>query len=228
MSIDALPHPPAPESAASRGAVRSVRSLLQVSLCAALWACAGPGAGSRGSPGAVEAPAWSYLPDVRVSHPPFEEVHVEWKHRLDQPYVFLEQRGSYLGTGALLPRLQRAMLDQGLRPSGPPFALFYDDPGRVPIDELRSRACIPVDRELVPGSPLAFDVLPSTTVVYALVSGAYPEVPRAYPALFAYMARLRWIDDGPIRETYLVEPGAVRDWSELRCEIQIPVRHAER
>ncbi len=197
-------------------------------LAASLLGCQGPAAGRRDVSGQSDPPPWSYVPDVRVSHPPFEDVHVEWKHRLDQPYVYLEHRGSYLGTGALLPRLQRALLDQGLRPAGPPFALFYDDPGRVPIDELRSRACIPVDREFLPAAPLAFDVLPSTTVAYALVSGAYPEVPRAYPALFAYMAGLRWVEDGPIREVYLVEPGSVNDWSELRCEIQIPVRHAER
>lgn len=193
-----------------------------------LFGCASPATDSSGAPTGAAGAAWSYTPDVRVSHAPFDDVHVDWKHRLDQPYVYLEHRGSYLQTGALLPQLQRAMVAQGLRPSGPPFGLYYDDPGRVPIDELRSRACVPVERELTPAAPLAFDVLPSTTVVYALVSGAYPEAPRAYPALFAYMGRLRWVEDGPIREIYLVEPSSVRDWTELRCEIQVPVRHAER
>lgn len=172
--------------------------------------------------------SWVYMPDVPVSHPPFADLHVDWKHRLDQPFVFLEHRGSYVETGQLLPRLQRAMADQGLTAAGPPFALFYDDPGAVPIGELRSRACIPVERELAPRPPLAFDVLPSTTVVYAVVSGAYPEVPRSYPGLYAYMARLRWVEDGPIREIYLVDPGRVQDWSELLCEVQIPVTHGER
>ena len=166
-----------------------------------------------------------FQPDLPISRPPFDQMHVNWKQRIDQPYVFVEYTGSYLGTGRLLPSVHRAMLEQGIEPVGPPFALYYDDPGAVPATQLRSRACMPVDRQVSVAGVLGFDVLPSTTVVYAFAAGPYPEVPRCYPGLYSYMQTTGWIEDGPIRETYLISPSSVRDLEELLCEVQIPVRY---
>lgn len=165
-------------------------------------------------------------PDLAISQPPFREVHANWKQRLDQPYVYVEYTGSYVETGRLLPMIHQALMDQGVRPAGAPFALFYDDPGMVPVEDLRSRACVPVESAIQPPEGLSFDVLPSTTVVYAFAGGAYPEVPRAYPGLLRYMRGMGWVENGPIRETYLVPPGAVEDFSELVTEVQIPVTFA--
>lgn len=165
-------------------------------------------------------------PDLPLSHPPFDHVATNWKHRLAQPYVFLEGRGTYTQIGSLLADLVAQVQSQGLPVSGPPFALYYDDPGRVPVDQLRLRACIPISGAASPDAPLAYDVLPSTTVVYAFVSGPYPEVPRAYPGLYRYMSELGWREDGPVRESYLVNPGEVTDFSQLVTEIQIPAASA--
>lgn len=169
---------------------------------------------------------FTFQPDLPISEPPFDRVHANWKQRLDQPYVFVPYEGSYVETGRLLPMVQRAMLEQGLEPTGPPFALFYDDPGQVPVEKLRSRACVPVDRPVDPSGGLDYDVLPSTTVVYAFASGAYPEVPRCYPGLYGYLATMGWVEDGPIRETYLVSPSEVQSFELLLTEVQIPVRFA--
>jgi effector-binding domain-containing protein len=117
--------------------------------------------------------------------------------------------GSYTETGSLIPVLQREMIAQELEPTGPPFALYYDDPGTTPVERLRSRACIPIGGERSPRQPLQYEVLPSTTVVYALVAGPYPEVPRSYPGLYAFLERQGWIENGPIREIYL-PPTSVR------------------
>ncbi|MCB9916525.1 MAG: GyrI-like domain-containing protein [Planctomycetes bacterium] len=165
-------------------------------------------------------------PDLPVSQPPFRQVHANWKQRLDQPYVYVPYTGSYVQTGRLLPMVQQAMLEQGLQPSGPPFALYYDDPGRVPADQLRSRACVPIDAPTTPGAGLSYDVLPSTTVVYAFVGGAYPEVGRAYPGLYGYMRSMGWSEAGPVREAYLVAPDTVQSFDELVTEVQIPVTFA--
>ena len=182
---------------------------LAVALVAAavlLAACATRGALEPGSTAAA-----SYLPDLRVSRAPFEEVHADWKERLPQRYVFLEHHGSYTETGSLLPRLAAALNDAGIGPSGPPFGLYYDDPGSVPVAELRSRACFPVSTSLPGDAPLGSDTLPSCTVVYAIVAGAYPEIPRAYPGLYAYMGRMGWVENGPVREIYLTPPGSVHE-----------------
>jgi effector-binding domain-containing protein len=160
--------------------------------------------------------------DLQVARAPFEQVDVNWKHRLDQPYVYVEALGSYTLVGRALDELFSAVRAQGVEASGPPFVLYYDDPGRKPTSELRLRACIPTSAGAAAALPLAYDVLPSTTVVYAYVAGPYPEAPRAYPALFSYLARMNWVENGPIREVYYRSPAEVKDWSELVCEIQLP------
>lgn len=165
-------------------------------------------------------------PDVALSSAPFAEVHCAYKERLDQPIVFLELTGNYTVAGRSIPEVARLMKEQGLTPSGPPFGLFFDDPGVVPVERLRARIGFPVENAASVRAPLKSDVLPSATVAYAVASGAYPEVPRCYPGLLAYVKKMHWVVAGPIREIYLVEPAAVRDWSELRCEVQVPVSMA--
>ncbi|MCY3002910.1 MAG: GyrI-like domain-containing protein [Planctomycetota bacterium] len=104
--------------------------------------------------------------------------------------------------------------------------MYYDDPGKVAPERLRMRACLPVGAPVSTRGDLQYGVLESTTVAYAFVGGAYPEVPRAYPALFAFLARLDWVENGPIREIYLVNPAEVTDWSQLVTEVQIPAAQA--
>ncbi|MEM9383037.1 MAG: GyrI-like domain-containing protein [Planctomycetota bacterium] len=169
----------------------------------------------------------TFVPSLRVSDPPFDEFHPSWMQRLDQPYVYMEHYGSYTETGAHLPSLLREMKVQGLEPDGPPFCLFYDDPAFVPTAELRSRACVPIRSARSPRTPLSYDVLPSTTVAYAFVSGPYPDVPKAYPHIFEFMAGFDWVAAGPIREIYYVPPSSADHPSEALCEIQVPVGRAE-
>jgi effector-binding domain-containing protein len=162
------------------------------------------------------------LPDLAVSLAPHEKIEVHWKQRFEESYVYLEALGSYTGVGKLLEETYAKLVEADLEASGPPFALFYDDPGEVPVERLRMRACFPVARGSSVAPPLMSATLPSTTVVYAFIGGPYPEVPRAYPRLFAFMEELGWVLDGPIREVYLVNPAVVADWDELVAEVQLP------
>ena len=194
---------------------RPVLSLMLVVTCSLL------GCATRGGALAAASPA-PELTDLPIARAPFERVEANWKQRLDQAYVYVDVTGSYTRIGKSLESADRAMREQGVEPSGPPFALYYDDPSSVPTDELRARACFPVDGRVDVRAPLACDVLPGTTVVYAYVGGPYPEVPRAYPGVFAFLERMRWREAGPIREIYWVHPGSVTDWSELVTEVQVP------
>jgi len=165
-------------------------------------------------------------PDVPLSSAPFAQVHCAYKERLEQAYVFVELTGSYAVSGKSVTEVARLMQEQGIPPAGPPFGLFFDDPGSVPVERLRSRIGFPVESGASAKEPLKADVLPSATVAYALASGPYPEVPRCYPGLLAYVKKMHWLVAGPIRELYLVAPGSVTDWSALRCEVQVPVSMA--
>jgi effector-binding domain-containing protein len=200
-----------------------MRCLLQPLLLAASLALGcqaltvSPYASTAGAPGLPVL-----LPDLPVAHAPFHEVEVNWKQRLPERYVYLEARGSYTRVGALLEELHARITELGVAVSGPPFALYYDDPGRVAVEDLRLRACFPVADDARPHPPLRLDVLPSTTVVYAYVAGAYPEVPRAYPGLYAFMDELGWVENGPVREVYLVNPAEVESFEQLVTEVQVP------
>jgi effector-binding domain-containing protein len=142
---------------------------------------------------------------------------------MSQPYVFLERRGDYRELGQAMRELLECATETGLEDTGAPFALFFDDPGRVPHGDLRARVCLPVaDRPSRLPDRLEFDVLPRSMVVYARVPGGYPEVASAYPALFEYLHELGWRQGGPVREVYLVNPLEVQSFDELLTEVQIP------
>jgi effector-binding domain-containing protein len=147
---------------------------------------------------------------------------VAWKERLEQPYVYVEVLGDYRELGAPMRQLlERARL-AGVGVSEPPFTLYFDDPARTPVDRLRARVCLPV-RDGASGAPgLQADLLPRALVAYVEVQGAYPELPRVYPALFSFVQDHGWAPSGPLREIYLVDPGLVRDWRELAREVQLP------
>jgi len=170
-----------------------------------------------------ETTSWVYNSDLPISHPPFAEVHCNWKQRIDQGYAYLEHVGPYSATGALLPEVHRVLALQGIKAAGPPFALFYDDPKSTDPSNLRSRACVPVDSWTSPTHPLIKGTLPSRTVAYAVASGPYPRVPGVYSGLFGYMDSMNWALAGPIREIYLIPPSEVAGYDDLLCEVQAPV-----
>ena len=194
--------------------------LLSLLLVGSVWSLAA----CQSLPGS--APAAPYTPDITVTRAPYTEVHANWKQRLDQPYVYFEHVGDYRLAGKRFPELHEAMQSQGIRASGPPFLLFYDDPAQVAIDELRARICLPVASAVNASGDVRYGVLPSTTVVYAVVEGPYPDVPQAYPGLYEYLAKMHWVENGPIREIYLVLPGEAEGFERLLCEVQIPATQA--
>lgn len=198
--------------------------LLNISALALIASCATVDTSTPAGP-APSSPRsqWVYSSDLKVSHPPFQEVHCNWKDRLDQPYVFLENLGPYADTGALIPEVHRLLAQQGIQPAGPPFGLYYDDPSSVEAGMLRSRACVPVGSWTQPALPLKKETLPSRTVAYALASGPYPGVPSSYPGIFGYMSKMNWAIAGPIREIYMIPPSEVDGYDQLISEVQVPV-----
>jgi effector-binding domain-containing protein len=162
------------------------------------------------------------LVDVPISRPPFARVHVNWKERLPQSYAYREFVGDYRLARGELQRLRAEAYRYGLSLPGPAFCLFYDDPGEVPIDQLRSRVCLPVHAGEERDGPWSYDVLPRATVVYAAVAGPAGQVPLAYPALYRYLDANGWAETGPVREVYLADPTLDSELRELVTEVQIP------
>ena len=184
-----------------------------------LTACAGP----RTLDGAVHAAPEASAQPIQVPGAGSNQVvEANWKERLAQPYVYLEHRGDYRQLGDAMRALFQQSQELGITSTGAPFALFYDDPGQVAVESLRARVCLPVAERPARLSGLEYDVLPRSMVAYARVPGAYPEVARSYPALFAYLRELGWRPATPIREVYLVNPVDVPSYDQLVTEVQIP------
>lgn len=167
----------------------------------------------------------SKLNGVTVTVAPYDQVHVNWKQRLDQPYVYVEYRGDYRKIGSAIRTLQERVDTAGIVPLGELFCLYYDDPGWTDTAELRARACLPVNDRAGEGFDLGYDVLPSETVVYAVVAGPPGVVPRTYPQLFEYISRRNWEREMPIREVYL-NVGESTNPSGLLTEVQVPWTYA--
>jgi len=183
-------------------------------LLSLIASCASP----RALDGVVRGPLRT--PEIQESA---QHIEANWKERLAQPYVYVEHTGDYRRLGDSMRALFAAAESMELDATGAPFALFFDDPGRVPSEHLKARACIPVSERPARGlAVLEYDVLPRAMVVYARVGGAYPEVARSYPTLFAYLRELGWVQGGPIREVYLVNPVDAPSYQELLTEVQIP------
>lgn len=180
-------------------------------------------AGCRSTP-QVEPADWSglaYAPDVAISHAPFDVVHIQWKQRLAEPYVYLDFVGDYRQAGKQIANMLSAAKAQAAPLAGPPFILFYDDPAVTPVDQLRARVAIAIDGDFSAKAPLYLDTLPSSTVIYAAIGGPFPDVPRAYPKMFEYLAGRGWAPRTPIREIYLTSPLNTAP-EELVTEVQIP------
>ncbi|MEM7308928.1 MAG: GyrI-like domain-containing protein [Planctomycetota bacterium] len=180
-----------------------------------LAACAtAPGPLGAGEPRLVASPGvLAADAGVTLTTPPFEEVHTQWKERLPQGYVFLDHRGPRERFGDTMRALLTAAEAAGIAAQGAPFGLFWGEDA--------ARACVPVNARPEPAG-LSFDVLPRAMVAYAVVSGPYPDAPRALPGLRAEMQRRGWEQRGPVRELYLVNPADVADYGALAAEIQVP------
>ncbi|MEW6073013.1 MAG: GyrI-like domain-containing protein [Planctomycetota bacterium] len=184
----------------------------------ALAALPVPGCQSPAPPAAPPNPPARIVPAGATE----ASLRANWKERLDQPYVYLEHRGDYRALGGRMRELFAAAETAGIAATGPPFALFFDDPGAVAIADLTSRVCLPVDGPPAEAGGLAYDVLPPAMVAYGLVPGAYDRVAGAYPALFAYVEDHGWTARGPLREIYLVNPADAASFADLLTEVQIP------
>jgi hypothetical protein len=149
---------------------------------------------------------------VPLTMPPYTEVHTQWKERLAQPYVYFEHHGPREDFGATMRSLLEYTVRRHVETNGPPFGLFGG--------EGFMRACLPVAQN--PGQEgLPFAVLPQAMVVYAVVSGPYPDATLALPGLQQSMAKSGGQPRGAVREIYLVNPAEVATYSALATEVQV-------
>ncbi len=110
----------------------------------------------------------------------------------------------------------------GVRPAGPPFAIYHDPEFRE--EDVDLEVGVPVAEPVTGEGRVAFGMLPGGTVACTLHTGPYEEIGGAYRALAAWVQEHGHELAGPPRESYLVGMDQVKDPAELRTEVIWPIR----
>jgi AraC family transcriptional regulator len=134
--------------------------------------------------------------------------------------------GAYTQIDQAMGRLFTALATQKIIASDQPMrAVFFDDPGLVSVDALRSRACSPVAEALPLDPPLEETVLRGGLYARLRYRGPYADMKGAYRWLLGV-----WLpqsayepDDDPIFEAYLNNPQHVAP-TDLLTDIHLPLK----
>jgi len=125
-----------------------------------------------------------------------------------------EELAAWMAEKKILPHLGSPM---GL-------ALYYDDPGAVPPEEVRFKVAIPVSAETptISEDRAAVELLPEAEVAYLTVRGPYTNLEDAYSQLFGWVFQHGRQPTDAAREVY-VRWGEGMPPEEWETEIQVPV-----
>jgi ADP-ribose pyrophosphatase len=110
---------------------------------------------------------------------------------------------------------------QNVQPQGLSLGIFYDDPARVPADQLRSELCVPVAPEVQGSGEVQVKEIAEFEAA-SLVYEGEANITRAYNELYDWLRAQGYRDNGPAYEVYLSQPG-----EELRVELYVPVVKVE-
>lgn len=109
----------------------------------------------------------------------------------------------------------------GVKPAGPPFAVYHDPEFRE--DDIDVEICVPVERRVTGDASMRGWQSPAGTAACTIHAGSYDEVHNAYAALTPWIQAQGHAIAGPPREVYLVGPGEADDPAEYRTEILFPL-----
>jgi effector-binding domain-containing protein len=109
----------------------------------------------------------------------------------------------------------------GVRPVGPPFALYHDQEFRE--QDMDVEYCVPTERRVAGNDRMQGRELEPATVACALHSGSYDSIGAGYRALTEWMQTHGHESAGAPREAYLVGPGSASDPREWRTELMWPI-----
>ena len=110
---------------------------------------------------------------------------------------------------------------QGVHPLGPSIGIFYDDPAKVPAEQLRSDLCVPGADDVQVSSPVQIKDIGDLQVATIVYQGEQ-NIMSSYNELYDWLHAQGYRDDGAPMETYLSLPG-----QELRAEVAVPIAKME-
>jgi effector-binding domain-containing protein len=115
----------------------------------------------------------------------------------------IEMRGSYSRIGEAMKRLKDWIDSQGIEQAGYHFCLFYDNPSEKVEAELRSEACIPVEKPFEPEGEFRMKELAETPVAETRHEGPPAEFAKTYGPFLEGLLKQGYRIVGPAREYYM-------------------------
>jgi len=116
--------------------------------------------------------------------------------------------------------------EKHLRPAGPPFGIFYDNPEEVPAKKCRSEVGVPIKGNAKSGKEIKVKKVPSANVARIVHRGPMKDYGKTYKKLNQWIVEndYRWV--GPSMEIYLSKPKMVGGELSVFTVIQVPVKKA--
>jgi AraC family transcriptional regulator len=144
----------------------------------------------------------------------------------EQRCAGFDHTGSYMQIDHAMGRLFTELAAREILPARPAMiGVFFDDPDLRPEDELRSRACLPIEGSVAIDPPMVETVLCGGPYAKLSYTGPYADMRGAYRWLLGV-----WLPgsghepgDAPIFEAYLNDPREVPQ-NELRTDIHLPLK----
>lgn len=140
--------------------------------------------------------------------------------------VGVAHTGSYMGIGKAFETLYGTLFSRNLfRPDMEMIGIYLDDPELVPVDKLRSFACVTAKQTLPADAPLTSQTLDGGRYAVLRHKGPYADMPLAYQWLYGTWLPQsgREVRDSLMFEKYLNNPRDVPP-TELLSEIYLPLR----
>jgi effector-binding domain-containing protein len=143
-----------------------------------------------------------------------------------QPAASIRGRAAWAELGSFVPaaimEIFQVARDQGARPAGPAYAIYYSAEGTE--SEVDLEVGLPVDERIEPAGRVVAAIVPGGLVATTVHAGRYEDVGPAYRALGTWVQEHGHETAGPPREVYVVGPDQVREPGALRTEIVWPIR----
>lgn len=140
--------------------------------------------------------------------------------------VGVPHTGSYMGIGKAFETLYGTLFSRNLfRPDMEMIGIYLDDPELVPVDKLRSFACVTAKQTLPADAPLTPQTLDGGRYAVLRHKGPYADMPLAYQWLYGTWLPQsgREVRDSLMFEKYLNNPRDVPP-TELLSEIYLPLK----
>ena len=104
-----------------------------------------------------------------------------------------------------------------IQPVGAPVGIFYDDPAKVPPEQMRCELCVPVASDVEGAGEVQTKDIGGMQVATIMYEGSQ-NIESAYSEVYDWLRAQGYHDSGAPMETYFSQPP-----EEIRAEVAVPV-----